>query len=283
MIKLGLIGYPLSHSMSQIIQNEAFKSCGIEGTYEILETEPEDLVDRVKFLRSRGFAGFNVTIPLKVPITLFLSQVDNIANLAGCANTVKIMPDKSLEGYNTDVYGFTAAIPSDIQKSLKGKKVAILGNGGAARAAAVAFGQLGVSGIDFYVRNVINASNMIGIVRQNFPEIEIKSMQCQNIASLADYAMIVNSTPLGMRSKAMGISPIDEKTADTISKDAVVYDIVYNPIKTAFIEMANARGIKTIGGLDMLVYQAVKAFEIWTDKTPDASKMKIAALESLAV
>ena len=106
MTKLGLIGYPLSHSMSAVIQEEALKSVGLEGSYEILETEPEDLIDRVKFLKSRGYEGFNVTIPLKVPITLFLDQVDNISNMAGCANTVKIMSDKSLFGYNTDVLRF---------------------------------------------------------------------------------------------------------------------------------------------------------------------------------
>lgn len=281
MIKLALIGYPLSHSMSAVIHNTALKSCGIEGEYEILETEPESLIDRIKFLKSRGFEGFNVTIPLKVPITLFLDQVDNITNFAGCANTVKIMPDKSLQGYNTDVYGFIQAIPGDIQSNLEGSKVAILGNGGAARAAAVALGQLKVSQIDFYVRNIINASNMVSIVRENFPNIKINSYQIQHIENLSDYKMLVNTTPVGMRGKAMGLSPINESSIKTMTNDSVIYDIVYNPIKTTLLELAQANNIQTINGLDMLIFQAAKAFEIWTGKKPDTNLMKIAALESL--
>ena len=269
--------------MSAVIFRAAFESAVIDGSYEILETEPEDLIDRIKFLKSRNFDGFNVTIPLKVPITLFLDQVDNIANQAGCANTVKILPDKSLQGFNTDVHGFIKAIPGDIQTKLNGSKVAIIGNGGAARAAAVALAQLNVKEIDFYVRNIINASVMINIVRENFPNIKINSHQMQHIDDLSWYSMLVNTTPIGMRGKAMGLSPIPEEVIKTLHSDAVVYDIVYNPIKTALIEMAQKHNIKTINGLDMLIYQAEKAFEIWTGKKPDVKSMKIAALESLTV
>ena len=122
MYKFGLIGYPLSHSMSKVIQEAAFKSIGEEGTYEIMETEQEDLISRLKYLRANGFQGFNVTIPLKVPITLFLSGVDNVANVAGSANTIKIMPDSQMFGYNTDVYGFVEAIPEDFRKEIEGSE-----------------------------------------------------------------------------------------------------------------------------------------------------------------
>ncbi len=281
MIKLGLIGYPLSHSMSAVIHNAAFASTGVEGTYEILETDPESLISRVKYLKANGFSGFNVTIPHKVPITLFLDQVDNISNIAGCANTVKIMNDKSLTGYNTDVFGFLEAVPKNIRESLEGKSVAILGNGGAARAAAVAFAQVRVKKIDFYVRNIINASSMVSIVRSTFPDIQIVSKQIQHINDLSEYSMVVNTTPIGMRSKAMDLSPVDCSALSTMNKSAIVYDIVYNPIKTELIKIAQKQGLQTIGGLDMLVHQAAKAFEIWTDKKPDACQMKVAALEHL--
>ena len=115
MYKLGLIGYPLSHSMSKVIQEAALKSAGLEGSYEILETQQEDLITRVKYLRANGFQGFNVTIPLKVPITLFLSSVDDIANVAGSANTIKILKvsEKSYliyEGSPSDSQGITKAV-----------------------------------------------------------------------------------------------------------------------------------------------------------------------------
>lgn len=279
--KLGLIGYPLSHSMSKVIQEAALKSVGLEGSYELMETEQEDLVERVKELRSNGFQGFNVTIPLKVPITLFLSGVDNVANVTGSANTIKIMEDYSMFGYNTDVYGFLEAIPIKLRKELEGSKVAVLGAGGAARAVAVGLSLLKVANIDLYVRNIINASDMADNIRENFPDIEINCIQIESLYSLRNYKMLVNTTPVGMKSKSPSNSPIPEKIIKTMDKEAYVYDIVYNPLKTKLIKMAKKNGIQTIQGLDMLIYQGAKAFEIWTGKKPDVLKMKIAALEEI--
>lgn len=282
MYKFGLIGYPLSHSMSKVIHEAAFKSIGVEGTYEILETEQEDLVERLKFLRRNGFQGFNVTIPLKVPVTLFLEGFDNIANIAGSANTIKILDNNSMYGYNTDVYGFVEAIPEDFRKSLNGEKAVILGNGGAARAVAVGLSILKVKEIDFYVRNIINAAEMVESLRQNFPDVKMTCKQIESLQNLSEYKILVNTTPIGMRSKAMGISPVDEDVIKTMNKEtSIVYDIVYNPLKTELIKMAKKYDIPTIQGLDMLIYQGAKAFEIWTGKKPDVLKMKIAALEEM--
>lgn len=281
MYKFGLIGYPLSHSMSKVIQEAAFESIGAEGTYEIMETEQEDLISRLKYIRANKFNGFNVTIPLKVPITLFLSGVDNVANVVGSANTIKVMDDSTLFGYNTDVYGFVEAIPEEIRKEIAGKDVAILGSGGAARAVGVGVAILKAKKIDFYARNIINASEMVSTLRENFPNTQMNCKQIEGITDLSQYKMLVNSTPIGMRSKAMGLSPIDEDIVKTMDKESVVYDIVYNPLKTELIKYAKKHGIKTIQGLDMLIYQGAKAFEIWTGKKPDTLKMKIAALEAM--
>ncbi len=281
MYKFGLIGYPLSHSMSKVIQEAAFKSIGVEGSYEIMETEQEDLISRLKYLRANGFQGFNVTIPLKVPITLFLSGVDNVANVAGSANTIKILPDSSMYGYNTDVYGFVEAMPEEIRPTLKGQNAAVLGNGGAARAIAVGLAILKVKKIDFYARNIINGAEMVEALRRNFPDVEMNCKQIENLGSLAEYKILVNTTPIGMKSKAMGISPIEEDIIKTMNKDSIVYDIVYNPLKTELIRIAKRQGLMTIQGLDMLIYQGAKAFEIWTGKKPDTLKMKIAALEEM--
>ncbi len=282
MYKFGLIGYPLSHSLSKVIQEAALKSVNMEGSYELLETDSEDIVSRLKFLKANGFNGFNVTIPLKVPVTLFLSNVDNVASVAGCSNTIKITEDKQLLGYNTDVFGFVEAIPDDFRKELAGKKVAVLGNGGAARAVGVGLSIIKVAEIDFYGRNIINAADMADTLRRNFPNTEIKCIQLESLNDLSEYKMLVNTTPIGMKSKAMGISPIDEDVVKTMNKDSVIYDIVYNPLKTELIKLAKKHEIKTIYGLDMLIHQGAKAFEIWTGKKPDFNKMKIAALEELA-
>lgn len=281
MYKFGLIGYPLSHSMSKVIHEAAFKSIGEEGSYEVLETEPENLISRVKYLRTNGFQGFNVTIPLKVPIVLFLSGVDNVANIAGCANTIKVLDDGSLYGYNTDVYGFVEAIPEDFRKEINGADIAILGNGGAARAVGVGISILKAKKIDFYVRNIINAKDTIDAVRTHFPEVEVNCKLIESLKDLSSYKMLINTTPIGMRSKAMGISPVDEDVVKTMNKSSVIYDIVYNPLKTELINIAKRNGIQTIQGLDMLIYQGAKAFEIWTGKKPDVLRMKIAALEEM--
>ena len=281
MYKLGLIGYPLSHSMSKVIQEAALKSVGLEGSYELIETEECDLVSRLKSLRTGGYNGFNVTIPLKVPITLFLSSVDNLSNVAGSANTIKILPDLSLAGYNTDIYGFIEAIPENFRKEIEGKETAVLGNGGAARAIGVGLSILKASKITFFVRNVINAYEMTESLKANFPNIQMECKQLESLTDLSKYKILVNTTPVGMRGKAMGVSPIDEEIIKTMDKSSIVYDIVYNPLKTELIKLAERHGIQTIKGLDMLIYQGAKAFEIWTGKTPDVLKMKIAALEEM--
>ena len=279
MYKLGIIGYPLTHSVSAAIQKAGFESLGIEGSYDVLETSPEDLISRIKYLKTNGYNGFNVTIPLKVPMSLFLDDIDDYANIAGCVNTVKILDDRSFIGYNTDIYGFKTAIPSNVD--LKGKRVAILGTGGAARAAVVGLAELGVKFIDFYTRNIINSRQTLDYVRAKFPNIEFNVYQIQNIRTLSDTAMIVNATPIGMKGYMADQMPLEFSDLDMLSNDTVIYDIVYNPVKTVLINEAQKRGLKTIGGLDMLIYQAQKAINIWTGKIPDFNIMKIAALEAL--
>ena len=281
MYKLGLIGYPLSHSMSKVIQEAALKSLNLDGSYELMETEQEDLVSRIKEIRNNNFNGFNITIPLKVPVMLFLSGVDNVANVAGSVNTVKIMDDYSLYGYNTDVYGFVEAIPENFRKEIEGSEVAVLGNGGAARAVAVGLCILKAKKINFFARNIINASDMANMIRANFKNVEMNCYQIESLKDLSPYKMLVNTTPIGMRGKAMGLSPVEERVIKTMDRNAVVYDIVYNPLKTELIKYAKRNGIKTIQGLDMLIYQGAKAFEIWTGKKPDTKLMKIAALEEM--
>lgn len=279
MYKLGIIGYPLGHSISAIIQKAGFESLGLEGTYDVLETPPEDLIQRIKFLKTQGYNGFNVTIPLKVPVSLFLDDIDDYANIAGCVNTVKIADDKSFIGYNTDIYGFKKAIPSDLV--LTEKKAAILGTGGAARAATVGLVEKGIKSIDFYTRNIINSKQTLDYMRAKFPEIEFGTYQIQNIRSLEDYSIIVNATPIGMKGFMADEMPLEIKDFDSIKPDTIIYDIVYNPIETILLKEAKKHNLRTIEGLDMLVFQAQRAIEIWTGKSPDSNIMKIAALREL--
>lgn len=280
--KLAIIGYPLSHSMSKVIQETALKSCGLSGTYDVLPTEPENLIARIKRLKVEGYHGFNVTIPHKVPITLFLSKFDTNANLISSVNTVKITEDKNLEGSNTDIYGFVRAIPDDVKANLKDKMAVVLGTGGAARAICAGLVSLGVSMITFYSRNIIDSHPHVEILRQKFPKTKIELKPYSLLDNLKGYKILVNTTPVGMKNFLEGASPIDYEVVKGLDDDVLVYDIVYNPVKTRLIKHAEFCGKRYVGGLDMLVYQAEKAFEIWTGQTPDTAAMKIAALESLA-
>jgi len=276
--KFGIIGYPLGHSLSSVMHQAALRALNLDGEYNTLETEPEDLIDRIKMLKRENYFGFNVTIPHKVPISLFLSKVDEYANLAGSVNTVKILEDKTLEGFNTDIYGFMEPIKN---LDLNEKKAAILGTGGAARGVVVGLKSLGVNQIDFYTRNIVDSHAAIEGFRKKFPEITINLIQNEFLNTVSIYSIVVNTTPLGMKGKYADVSPLSEKIVKTLPDDGLIYDIVYNPIKTELIKYAEKADKKYIGGLDMLVYQGARAFEIWTEKAPNPDKMKIAALEQL--
>ena len=124
--KLALIGYPLGHSLSPVLYKAAFEDIEIDGQYELLPVESEDLISKIKYLRSQKYYGFNVTIPHKVPLTLFLSKFDEYVNMTGSVNCVKIEQDSSLSGYNTDVCGFVEAIKN---VDLKGNHAVVFGTG----------------------------------------------------------------------------------------------------------------------------------------------------------
>lgn len=277
--KFGLIGYPLGHSLSAVIHKAGFKSLGIEASYDILETPPEDLVDRVKFLKHQNYTGFNVTIPLKLPISLFVQEVDKYADIAGAVNTVKINPDKTFSAFNTDAAGFRKAVPSDI--NLKGATAALLGTGGASRAAVLGLSDLGVSEIGVYTRNIPNAMDYMTYMRRKFPHITFTAYQIDAVRDLSKYQILVNTTPIGMLGRSADMTPIEENVLKTLPDGAVVYDVIYNPKKTILLKNAEKLGYKIINGLDMFVYQAIAAQEIWFGRTPDFNAMKIAALENL--
>lgn len=277
--KFGLLGYPLGHSLSTYIHNAGFKSLGLDYTYEILETSPEKLVDRIKYLKSNNYAGFNITIPLKIPIIMFLDELDSSADVIGAVNTVIINPDKTMKGYNTDVLGFKNAIPDDF--ILEGKTAGVLGTGGAARAAITALASSNVKEIKIYTRNIPNSFELLKYLRSKFPAVEFNAFQIEYIRDLSTIDILVNCTPIGMQGRAADLTPIEENELKTLPQGALVYDVIYNPKKTVLLKLAQKNGYRTINGVDMFIWQAIEAEKIWTGRTPDYKDMKIAALENL--
>ena len=279
MEKFGLIGYPLGHSMSVVIHKAGFDSLGISASYELLETSPENLVDRIKFLRCENYSGFNITIPHKVPIALFVDNVDKYADITGAINTVKINSDKSFSGYNTDVIGFKEAIPKTF--NLTGKHAALLGTGGASRAAVLGLSERGINSIDVYTRNIPNALDYMAYLRRKFPHIAFNVYQIDRIKDLSKYDILVNTTPIGMQGRSADLTPVEEYVLKTLPEHSIVYDVIYNPKKTVLLKLAEQRGLKIINGVDMLVHQAVAAQKIWFGQEPDFTAMKLALIENL--
>lgn len=279
MIKTALIGHPLGHSLSGVIHSAGYKSVGIEGKYDVIDVPPEKLKETIEHLKKDGYSGFNVTIPYKVDVKKQLSLWDMLVDYAGCTNCVRIKPNGEMYGYNTDIYGFTEAIPENMRTGLEGKKALILGNGGAARAVAVALVMMKVSQIDFRVRSLEKSSDLKDLMNTKF-----KKINCQMIQTLTDvseYSIIVNTTPLGTIGDNKDKMPIATSLLEKADNSVIIYDLVYNPTETTFIKTAKDFGFYTIGGLDMLVYQAQKAFKIFTGKEPDFEQMKKAALRHL--
>lgn len=278
-LKYALIGYPLGHSLSSYIHDAGFGSLGLDARYDILETSPDSLFDRIKYLKSNNYSGFNVTIPLKLPVTMLLDEVDISADIVGAVNTVVINPDKTMKGYNTDVTGFIDAIPKDI--TLAGKVAGVLGTGGAARAAITGLAQNQVKEIKLYTRNVPNSLPLVDFLRERFPNIEFNTFQIEYIRDLSDVDILVNTTPIGMQGRAADMTPVEENELRTLPQGAVVYDVIYNPKKTVLLKLAQKNGYRTINGVDMFIHQALAAERIWTGRIPDFKDMKIAALENL--
>jgi len=277
--KFAVIGYPLGHSLSSVIHTVGFKSMGLEATYETLETDPEDLVTRIKMLKNGNYKGFNVTIPLKLPVALFVDEVDKSADIASAINTVVINPDRTMKGYNTDVIGFKKAIPDDFK--LYNKVAGILGTGGASRAATVALAQAGVKEIRYYTRNIPNSLDLLNYMRRVFPQVQFDAYQIEHIRDLSMVDILVNATPIGMLGRSADMTPVEKPQLMTLPQGALVYDVIYNPRKTIFLKLAESLGYRTVNGLDMFIGQAIAAEEIWTGRTPNVDSMKIALLEAL--
>ncbi len=277
--KFALIGYPLGHSLSAIIHSAGFKSINTDAKYDILETNPEDLVERIKMLKNSNYKGFNVTIPLKLPVALFVDEVDKYADIASAINTVVINPDRTLKGYNTDVIGFKNAIPKDF--NLTGKVAGILGTGGASRAATVALADSGVKEIRFYTRNIPNSIELLNYMRRVFPQVQFDAYQIENIRDLSMVDILVNTTPIGMQGYCADLTPVERYQLSTLPQNALVYDVIYNPKKTVLLKLAEELGYRTVNGIDMFLNQAFAAEQIWLDQTPNIDSMRIALLEAM--
>ncbi|MDQ7784449.1 MAG: shikimate dehydrogenase [Desulfomonilaceae bacterium] len=272
---VGILGNPVSHSLSPAIHNAAFHAMGMDWTYVPLPVDAEKLGDGIKGIRAVGFQGANVTVPHKENAIPFLDEISPEARRIGAVNTISFR-DGEIKGDNTDWLG----ILEDLNEKgfdTSGRMVMILGSGGSARATAYAVVS---SGADLIVcsRNLRTVRALVDDLQGLFPDRVMEFTPLESAAQVeAPIDLVINTTPLGM-------SPETESSpwpaGDPLPRCELVYDLVYNPRITRLMKQAREQGLEATNGLGMLVHQAAASFRIWTGVEPPVAVMKSAAEEA---
>ena len=262
--RAGVIGNPIAHSLSPKLHSYWLNRYGLEGSYTALKVTEDELEKTLRELPSLGFIGANVTIPHKVNVMQFADQITDRATLIGAANTLIFKDDGRIFADNTDGYGFMANLRQGAPDwNPKAGPAAIFGAGGAARAIIVALADAGVPEIIISNRTRPKAEAL----RDDFGARISVIDWVQADKMLEDANTVINTTSLGM------VGGQDFKVPlDNLRKDAVVTDIVYNPLKTPFLMAAEKRGCITVDGLGMLLHQGVPGFERWFGKRPEVDE-----------
>ena len=270
---LGVIGWPIAHSLSPAMQAAAIEKAGLDYAYIAMPVRPEALKEAAAGLRSLGFRGFNVTIPHKTAIMDYLDEIDEDARRIGAVNTV-VNEDGRLLGRNTDVTGFLRGF-SRQGVTVRGKRAVVLGAGGAARAVVWGLLREGAGRLVVGARNPGKARAALS----DFAAAEVFSWDDGAfLDALGGAEIFVNTTPLGMTPKVEATPPVDW---GLVQPSAFVYDVIYTPGRTRFLREAEARGCWTLNGTAMLVGQGAEAFALWTGLRPDEEAMERALLEAL--
>lgn len=275
----GIIGWPISHSLSPVMQNAAFAASGLDWAYVPFAVPPERLGEAVAGLRALGIAGFNVTIPHKVAVMGLLDRIAPEAQLIGAVNTVAV-EDGLLVGYNTDGIGLLAALAGKLGFDPAGRSVLVVGAGGAARSGVAALARAGASRIDVANRSLLKGAELARAVALSYPGCALAAEPLERLAEpgyLALFDLVVNTTSVGMAGDA--VSGLDLAKG---KPGLAVYDMVYAPPVTPLLFRAAQLGLPCANGLGMLVAQGEAGFEIWTGAKPPEGCMERALSERLA-
>jgi shikimate dehydrogenase len=279
MIKLGLIGYPVSHSLSPQIQNAALQACGLEGDYSLFPIRPDDkqgLKDLLDRVRSGEITGLNVTIPHKQNVIPLLDELTPTAKAIGAVNVIYLR-DSKLIGDNTDASGFMndltkfmADSPSPVlgeRLGVRKKSALVLGAGGSARSVVYALHTAGWD-VAIIARRIEQAKQLAS----QFEGVKAGELNFQTFQTfkglritLSNFQLVVNTTPLGM-TPHVNQSPLPKNVS--LSKKSMIYDLIYNPRVTKLVRNARAQGLHATTGLGMLIEQAALGFQLWTGHSP---------------
>lgn len=262
----GIIGNPVEHSLSPAMHNAAFEQ--LQLNYAYLAFRVEDVEGAIRGVRALGLRGLSVTVPHKVSVLPFLDEIDPVAKAIGAANTV-VNDGGRLKGYNTDWTGFVRSLEAHVPA--KGRRVALLGAGGAARAIAFGLKEKGAA------LTILNRAEEIEMARSLATEIGCPHGDLSQIDAVTGADVVVNATSVGM-APLRDLTVIDPAH---LRPEQTVVDIVYNPLETRFLREAKARGCRTVPGYEMLLLQGVTQFELWTGKTAPVDLMRSILLKRL--
>ena len=267
---VGVMGWPLTHTLSPVIHNAAFQRLGLDWVYLAWPVPPKDLRVAVGGLRSLGAMGANVTMPHKESVIRLLDDLSGDAARVGAVNTIQRLGDR-LIGHNTDVDGFREFLTGDVGFDATGRSTVVLGAGGAARAVVRALGELRAGDIVIAARRATRGKGLVDLARPGNARIEVWD-RATALASSAD--LIVNCTPIGMTAG----DPLPDAR---FRPGQVVVDLIYQPPTTTLVQRARAAGADAWGGLGMLVHQGASSFQIWTGQSPPLETMSAAAVHAI--
>ena len=275
---LGIIGSPVGHSLSPVMQNAAIAELGLDYVYVPFPVEPEFLGQAVEGLRRLGVWGWNVTIPHKSSIIPFLDRISPEAELCGAVNTV-CREGELLVGYNTDGIGFLASVRADLCYDPRGSSVLLLGAGGAARGAIAALAAAGVACLVIANRTRERGVSLVERFRPVFPGVRfvVSSLATEELSEhLRGADLLVNTTSVGMDGTSFASFPLSE-----LRPVGKIYDMVYVPAETPLLAEAKERGLACANGLGMLAAQGEAAFSLWTGREAPPAVMRRKLLEEL--
>lgn len=267
-----VIGDPIGQSLSPQLHNGLFKASAVDALYLPIAVKSEDLKKLLDGFRLMNFGGFNITKPHKMEIIEYLDRLDPLAEKIGAVNTV-VYQDKQMIGYNTDGFGFIKSIEEKISEIPKERlTILILGCGGAVKSVAMALADWGIKKVIIANRTAAKAEALVKLINKSWPgKAEAISMAPEALKKAVDAAaVVVNGTSVGMADSALQ-SPLAKAL---LKKELLVYDMIYSPPVTQLLKDAKEIGAQTQNGLDMLLYQGLLAFELWTGIFPDPAAGK---------
>ena len=277
---LGVIGFPVSHSLSPIMHNAAIAAMGMDYVYVPFPIPVEDLPTAIAGIKAvQSIQGFNLTIPHKIEIMPLLDEILPIAKAVGAVNTVKRIGDRWV-GTNTDVAGFLEPL-KQLNCDWKQKPAVILGNGGAAKAVVAACLELGCPVIHVVGRDPKKMKKFHGTMTSQLHDYNLRVHPWTSLPHLLEVAgIVVNATPIGMANDPN--TPIAESEMALLPEHAIAYDLIYTPRPTKFLQIAAARGLKVIDGLEMLIHQGAIGLEFWLDQPVPIEIMRQALIQHLS-